>query len=79
MAKAAANGIHIEYETFGDSAARPLLLVGGLADQLIHWDDELCKDLSDLSLITFAGPAPFKDFGVKPGVFCGASGQSRIS
>ena len=47
MAKAAANGIHIEYETFGDSAARPLLLIGGLADQLIHWDDDLCRDLSE--------------------------------
>jgi pimeloyl-ACP methyl ester carboxylesterase len=47
VAKAAANGIHIEYETFGDSAARPLLLIGGLADQLIHWDNELCSDLSE--------------------------------
>lgn len=47
VTKAAANGIHIEYETFGDSAARPLLLIGGLADQLIHWDDELCRDLSE--------------------------------
>jgi len=46
MSKAAANGIHIEYETFGDSSARPLLLIGGLADQLIHWDDDLCRDLS---------------------------------
>ncbi len=47
MAKAAANGIHIEYETFGEPAARPVLLMGGLADQLIHWDDELCRDLSE--------------------------------
>ena len=46
MSKAAANGIHIEYETFGDLPARPLLLIGGLADQLIHWDDDLCRDLS---------------------------------
>ena len=47
MAKAVANGIHIEHETLGNSAARPLLLIGGLADQLIHWDDELCRDLSE--------------------------------
>ena len=47
VARAAANSIHIEYETSGDSAARPLLLIGGLADQLIHWDDELCRDLSE--------------------------------
>ncbi len=47
MAKAAANGIEIEYETVGDPAARALLLIGGLADQLIHWDDEVCRDLAD--------------------------------
>jgi pimeloyl-ACP methyl ester carboxylesterase len=46
LAKAAANGIEIEYETMGDPSARPLLLIGGLADQLIHWDDELYRDLS---------------------------------
>ena len=46
MPKAVANRIHIEYETFGDPSAHPLLLIGGLADQLIHWDDDLCRDLS---------------------------------
>ena len=46
MSKAAANGIHIEYETLGDPAARPLLLIGGLATQLIQWDDDLCEDLA---------------------------------
>lgn len=46
MSKAAANGIQIEYETFGDPSAWPLLLIGGLADQLIHWDNDLCRDLS---------------------------------
>jgi pimeloyl-ACP methyl ester carboxylesterase len=46
MSKAAANGIHIEYETLGDPAARPLLLIGGLADQLIHWDDDIVTDLA---------------------------------
>lgn len=46
MPQAAVNGIHIQYETFGDASGRPLLLIGGLADQLIHWDDELCKDLA---------------------------------
>ena len=45
MAKAAANGIEIEYETLGDPRGRPLLLIVGLADQLIHWDDALCEEL----------------------------------
>lgn len=46
MAKARVNGIEIEYETMGDPRGRPLLLIIGLADQLIHWDDELCRDLA---------------------------------
>ena len=46
MPKAVADGIHIEYETLGDRAGRPLLLIGGLANQLINWDDDLCEDLA---------------------------------
>jgi pimeloyl-ACP methyl ester carboxylesterase len=45
MAKAHVKGIEIEYETMGDPEDRPLLLIIGLADQLIHWDDSLCADL----------------------------------
>ncbi len=47
MARVAANGIWIEYETLGDRQARPLLLIGGLSTQLIHWDDDLCEDLAE--------------------------------
>jgi pimeloyl-ACP methyl ester carboxylesterase len=36
----------IEYETIGDPAARPLVLIGGLSTQLIQWDDGLCLDLA---------------------------------
>ena len=39
---AEANGIQIAYETFGDPADPPLLLVMGLASQMILWDEELC-------------------------------------
>jgi pimeloyl-ACP methyl ester carboxylesterase len=46
MSSVAANGIQIEYETFGDSSGRPLLLIIGLGAQMIHWDDDLCKDLA---------------------------------
>jgi pimeloyl-ACP methyl ester carboxylesterase len=47
VSNAAANGIHLEYETFGDPSGRPLLLIGGLGDQLIHWDEGLCKSLAE--------------------------------
>jgi len=46
MSKVTANGIQIEYETFGNQSGRPLLLIIGLGGQMIHWDDDLCKDLA---------------------------------
>ncbi len=46
MSRVAANGIYIEYETVGDPASRPLLLIGGLSDQLIYWEDNLWTDLA---------------------------------
>ncbi len=42
MPPAAANGIQLEYDTFGDSANPPLLLVMGLGAQMIAWDEEFC-------------------------------------
>lgn len=42
----ASNGVSIEYETIGNPADRPLVLIGGLATQLIQWDDDFCGDLA---------------------------------
>jgi len=47
MPRAHANGIEIEYETFGDRGGRPLLLLRGLSTQLIHWDPDFCTGLAD--------------------------------
>ncbi|MFV2089281.1 MAG: alpha/beta fold hydrolase, partial [Pseudomonadales bacterium] len=47
MAHLTANGITLEYETFGDRGSRPLLLVMGLGAQLIHWRDEFCTLLAE--------------------------------
>jgi len=46
MPRARANGIELEYETFGDSHARPLLLIGGLGTQMITWDEDFCDLLA---------------------------------
>jgi len=46
MAKATANGIHLEYDTFGKSSSNPLLLIMGLAAQMIMWDEEFCERLA---------------------------------
>jgi pimeloyl-ACP methyl ester carboxylesterase len=47
MARAAVRGIELEYETFGDRTNPPLLLVMGLAYQMIEWDVEVCRMLAD--------------------------------
>jgi pimeloyl-ACP methyl ester carboxylesterase len=46
MPSVSVNGIQIEYETFGEPNSPPLLLIIGLGSQLIFWDDELCKQLT---------------------------------
>ena len=41
-----ANGIQLCYETFGDPANPPMVLIMGLAAQMIIWDDEFCAQLA---------------------------------
>ena len=47
MTSVAANGITIEYESLGDPAAPPILLVMGLGMQLIAWPESFCQGLVD--------------------------------
>jgi pimeloyl-ACP methyl ester carboxylesterase len=44
--RVAANGIELAYETFGDPGAQPVVLIMGLATQMIAWPDELCTALA---------------------------------
>jgi len=43
---ARANGIELCYEIFGDAEAEPMLLIMGLGAQMIHWDDDFCRQLA---------------------------------
>jgi pimeloyl-ACP methyl ester carboxylesterase len=43
---ARANGIDLCYEIFGDDSAEPMLLIMGLGAQMIHWDDDFCRQLA---------------------------------
>jgi pimeloyl-ACP methyl ester carboxylesterase len=43
---ARANGIDLCYEIFGDADAEPMLLIMGLGTQMIHWDDDFCRQLA---------------------------------
>ena len=47
MPAATANGITIEYETFGDPSSPPVLLIMGLGGQLTAWDPAFCNALAD--------------------------------
>lgn len=50
MTTALANGITIEYDTFGDRANPALLLVMGLGAQMTAWDERFCQQLADRGL-----------------------------
>jgi pimeloyl-ACP methyl ester carboxylesterase len=46
MGRIAANGIDIEYETFGDATDPAMLLVSGYTAQMSQWDPKLCALLA---------------------------------
>lgn len=50
MPRAEANGISVYYETCGDPAGKPVLLLMGLGAQLIRWPEELRRTLADKGL-----------------------------
>jgi pimeloyl-ACP methyl ester carboxylesterase len=45
MPHAIANGIQIEYETFGDHSFPALLLIAGCGAQMLFWEIEFCESL----------------------------------
>jgi pimeloyl-ACP methyl ester carboxylesterase len=46
MPNVKANNIQIEYDTFGNPTSPPLLLIMGLGGQLIHWDENFCRQMA---------------------------------
>jgi pimeloyl-ACP methyl ester carboxylesterase len=46
MPTARANGINIEYETFGKSGDRPLILIMGIGSQMVTWPTAFCENLA---------------------------------
>ncbi len=46
MPRHAVNGIELEYDTFGDSAQPPLVLIMGLGAQMVLWEDDFCSELA---------------------------------
>jgi pimeloyl-ACP methyl ester carboxylesterase len=68
-----AGDIELAYETFGDPADPPVVLVMGLGTQMIAWPDQLCRDIAgqgryvvrydnrDVGLSTHLDDAPAPD------------------
>ena len=50
LGRVSANGIELAYETFGEPGAPPVVLIMGLATQMIAWPDELCEGLARCGL-----------------------------
>lgn len=75
MPRCHANGIEIEYDTFGSPADPALLLIMGLSMQLTGWDPELCEKIAargfhvirfdnrDAGLSTHLDAAPVPNLG----------------
>jgi pimeloyl-ACP methyl ester carboxylesterase len=47
VATVKSNGIDIAYDTFGARSSEPLVLIMGLAAQMITWDEAFCAQLAD--------------------------------
>lgn len=52
MPRAAVNGIHIEYETHGPVDGTPMLLIMGIAQQMVAWPRELLDALATHGFLT---------------------------
>jgi len=75
MPNVKANGVQIEYDTFGDSSSPALLLIAGNGAQIYFWDAEFCEllvkrgyfvirfDNRDAGLSTKFEEAGIPDFG----------------
>ncbi len=46
MPRVSANGIELEYDTFGDPSQPPLILIMGLGAQMILWENAFCDELA---------------------------------
>jgi pimeloyl-ACP methyl ester carboxylesterase len=79
MARAQANGLELEYDTFGDPGDPPLVLVMGLGAQMITWEDGFCEllagrgffvvryDNRDVGLSTWLDDLPAPDLAALAG------------
>jgi len=86
MPQVRANGIDIEYESFGRDSDPLVLLIMGFAAQLIMWPEALCRGLADKGFESGQGANIFTNVAAgtgrtqdnpavpAPGGICGRAG-----
>src|SRR6266852_559286 len=85
MPRARANGIEIEYETFGIPRHPALLLIMGLGAQLISWDADFCEALADRGLFVIrydnrdSGLSTYMDGAGPPDIAAAISGNPKAA
>lgn len=83
MPQIKANGLELEYDTFGEEGGAPLLLIMGLGTQMIAWDEEFCELLAGrgFRVIRFdnrdCGLSTNLDHLPTPSVFAVMEGRAR--
>lgn len=88
MPKISANGIEIEYETWGDASNDPFVLVGGIGVQLTSWNETFIKELVEAGFYVVAYDnrdvglsTKFDDWGPAdiPAAFAQARAKEKVS
>lgn len=88
MSKISANGIEIEYDTWGNASADPIVLVGGVGVQLTSWNESFVSALVDAGFFVIAYDnrdvglsTKFSDWGPAdiPAAFAQARAKEKVS
>ena len=74
--RATVGRVELAYETFGDIDNPPLLLIAGLATQMLGWDEQFCMQLADngFRVIRMAR----SQFAIAPRDFAHAEREERV-
>lgn len=85
MAKATIGSIQLEFETFGDPENPALVLIMGLAMQMIAWPDEVCENWARLGFFVVrfdnrdSGLSTKFDSSGAPNIFAGLMGDASTA
>lgn len=85
MPVAAANGIELHYDTFGNPQDEPIVLIMGLSCQMLFWPERFCQQLADrgFHVVRFdnrdVGLSTTFDDSPPPNIFAGYAGDGSTA